>query len=218
MIQKQKIQITIIGSLLFIFLLNISLSAQERKFSVVIEYSANLSKVTNSQGRNKDKLSHMGFLKLEYETNKIIKPLIGIGFLNTGEIEEDRPINFDIVYYCGVLNYNYLVIPVGASISVRSFFINPEIGVGYNLSDQVTQRITYVTGEVEVGKREIGGDQRPINKFSVPVFLTIGKDFKIGNKLLSTGLKGYFGLNQIMDDNNRNHHYYGVGISVGLKI
>lgn len=54
--------------------------------------------------------------------------------------------------------------------------------------------------------------------FSIPVSLAVGTDFKLAGISFSTGIKGYYGLNQVVRDVPRDNHYYGIGLLVAVNL
>jgi len=75
-----------LGSLFFICLsLCFSAFGQDKKFSINIELSPNISKLSNGFIPTDMKLSFNGLVRLEYNSNERLRPTIGIGYLNTGE-------------------------------------------------------------------------------------------------------------------------------------
>jgi len=204
--------------ILSIFLVQI-LSAQENKFSLSIEYSPNFSKLTDEIVTERYKISHNALIRMEYNTESNIKPTIGLGFMNTGELEKSEIVEspgIDNIKF--IHNYNYLIMPIGAKIYLSKIYLLPEICLGYNISNKYLKVTNY-----QSGKKEFVIDDETLylgefNKISIPVSMTIGKEFKITNKTFSFGMKGYYGINRVVRDVPRKNHYYGLGIVLGTKL
>lgn len=209
-----------LGSLSLICLLFcVSAFGQEDKFSLNIELSPNISKVTDEVVQADSKLSFNGLARLEYKTSNRISPTIGIGFLNTGEkitslIEGQREIedaSFTFIH-------EYIIIPIGAKFQFGKFYILPEIGLGIKVSNKTKTIINYSNGKQEKGTLDSAMFFGEINKISIPMFFSMGREFNLVKRVFSVGLKGYYGLNKIAKDVPRNSHYYGVGILLSMKL
>jgi len=189
------------------------------KFNFTIEYSPNYSRLTNEVVNESFKLSHNVLIRLSYNLNSNIKPTFGLGFLNTGELESAQiggQLGIEAVK--SIQNYNYLYMPIGAKIDVGYFYLLPEIGVGFNITNKTTQIIEYSDGSTQKETRDAGLNSGEFNKLSIPFSISIGKDFKLSNISLSTGLKVYYGINQVVKDVPRNNHYFGGGLILAINL
>ncbi len=194
-------------------------SQDNKKFSLTIEYSPNYARLTNEVVNERFKLSHNALLRISYHTNGKIKPTIGLGFLNTGELERsDIGGQFGIESIKFIHNYNYLYVPIGAKINFGQLFFHPEIGLGVNISNKTNQITEFTNGDTEketIDEQLIAGE---FNNLSIPISLSVGTDFKIASKSFSTGIKGYYGLNQVVKDVPRDNHYFGIGLIIAMNL
>jgi len=201
--------------ILSIFLVQI-LSAQENKFSLSIEYSPNFSKLTDEIINEKYKISHNALIRIEYNTDGNIKPTIGLGFMNTGELEKS-----EIVESPGIDNikfiHNYFIIQIGAKIYLSKIFLLPEICLGYNIANKYLKVTNYQSGKKEIVIDDETLSLGEFNKISIPVLMTIGTELKIANKTFSFGMKGYYGIYRVVRDVPWKNNYYGLGIFLGTK-
>ena len=183
------------------------------------EFLQPFSKLTDEIVNERFKLSHNGLLRIQYNSKHKFNPTFGLGFLNTGELEKsDIGGQFGIEEVKFIRNHNFLYIPVGVKINFDKFYLLPEVGFGYSISNTKKQVINYTNGETEKVKLDetlLVGDY---NKYVIPISLIIAKEFGIGSKTISTGLKGYYGMNKVVKDVPRNNHYFGIGIVLALNL
>ncbi len=207
--------------LIFISLfLSLQLPAQSNRFSLMLEYTPHFSKMSNELIDENYKLSHLGFVKVVYTTQGVLNPSIGLGWMNTGEkIVSDLDGQFGIEQLQFNHNYNYIIIPIGLKMNFDEFFfIHPEFGLGYNLSNRLKQITTFSNGDKEIERNEFNVIFAEFNKIALPIFLTIGTHLDLGKTSLLIGMKGYYNMNQVLKDVPRKNHSYGFGISLGLQI
>ena len=210
-----------INYLILILLLSITqhLLSQGNKFNLTVEYSPNLSRLTNEIVKEKSKLSHNALLRIGYNTNGKITPTIGLGFLNTGEFESSEvggQLGIESVKF--IQNHNYLMVPIGFKYSIGRLYILPEIGFALNISNKTRQITQFSNGETERETRDMGLNFGEFNKLTIPILLSIGTDLELFGKSFSTGLKGYYGLNQVVNNVPRNNHYFGFGILLAMNL
>lgn len=192
--------------------------SQENEFSLEIEYSPNLSKMTDEFIPAEGKFSHNVLLRLQYNFKSAVVPTIGMGFLNVGEARRSdlRFPNMTTGEARTSYNYNYAIIPIGLRISMGKFYVLPEIGPGIYVFNRTYTTIkepgakTYHSSEEEILI------QGKFNKLTFPVFLSVGRHFPIGKVSIFTGVKGYYSLNRIVENVPRDRKYYGVGLIVGV--
>lgn len=193
-------------------------SQENNKFRLTVEYSPNYSRLTDEIVNERFKLSHNALLRISYNSKGIIKPTIGLGFLNTGELEHSEIgglLGIESVKF--IENHNYLMIPIGFKYSIGRLYILPEIGFALNISNRIRQITEFSNGETERETRDMELNIGEFNKLTMPIFLSIGTDLELFGKLFSTGLKGYYGLNQVVNDVPRNNHYFGFGILFAIN-
>ena len=210
-----------INYLILILLLSITqtLLSQENKFNLSVEYSPNYSRLSNEVVNEKFKLSHNALLRIRYNTNGKIKPTIGLGFLNTGEFESSQiggQLGIESVKF--IQNHNYLMVPIGFKYSIGRLFILPEIGFALNISNKTRQITQFSNGETERETRDMGLNTGEFNKLTIPILVSIGTDLELLGKSFSTGFKGYYGLNQVVNNVPRNNHYFGFGILLAMNL
>ena len=194
------------------------LTAQNSKFAVSLEYSPNYSKITDNFVEEKMKFSHNIFLKSEYIIKGNIHPTFGIGFLNTGGQELAKNIGeLEIEEVIYKHNYNYLFIPFGVNIKINNIYLNPELGIAYNISNKMMTITKYSDGKVEKKSQDEDLYSGKLNSISIPVLLSLGYEFNLGKVNFLSGIKGYYGINKVIGDIPRNTHYYGLGLLLGLK-
>ncbi len=216
-VETKKVKYLILFMVLGVFQ---SLFSQDhKKFSLTIEYSPNYSRLTNEVVNERFKLSHNALLRMSYLSNGKIKPTIGLGFLNTGELERSDfggQLGIETIKF--VHNYNYLYVPIGAKISLGQFYVLPEIGLGINISNKTKQITEFTNGDIEKETIDIQLIAGEFNNLSIPISLSVGTDFKIASKSFSTGIKGYYGLNQVVKDVPRDNHYFGIGLIIAMNL
>jgi hypothetical protein len=195
------------------------LFSQEKKFGITVEYSPNYSKLTDEVVNERFKLSHNALLRISYNTNGKIKPTIGLGFLNTGELEKSEiGGQLGIESVKTIHNYNYLFVPIGVKINFGRLYLLPEMGFGINLSNKTKQITKYTNGEIKKETRDEQLIFGKFNKLSIPMSLSFGIDFMVGNISFSTGLKGYLSLNQVVRDVPRKNQYFGFGLILAVNL
>lgn len=195
--------------------------SQENKLEITIEYVPNFSRFTYGGDINNFKLSHNATVRISHIAKGKVSPTVGLGFLNTGEIET---VDFSNEIFQGqierenIYTSDYLYIPVGAKISFSKIYLLPEIGIGINFSNRIRQISKYPMANNKRNKQIISPDSEALNALTIPVLLSIGTDVNIGNHSFSTGVKGYYGLNPISKSKLRNDHYFGLGLILAISL
>lgn len=209
---------------LFLFLLS-SLSQtaflQENKLGFSLEYAQTLSRLTNGQEIEKFKTSHHATFRISYNAKGNINPSVGLGFLNTGgrQFKDfSKQIFQGQIEVENIYHYNYLYIPIGAKIKFYQFYVLPELGFGVMVPSNIKEITTRPNLNDERIIEIIPLHSEEFNAFTIPILLTIGTDFKLGNYSLSTGIKGYYGLNQVTKTELRNDHYFGIGLILAITL
>jgi hypothetical protein len=187
-----------------------------------IEYSANFSKVSDpdipyQKDYNDLKLGHNIFAKAGFGIAKHLNLTFGVGYLNTSKYELDY-LNgqLDIERVESHHHYNYLILPVGLKWNIKSFFLSPEIGVGWNISSKSNITIKYTNGLVESNTNNDIADIYNINKITFPVILSFGKEIYFNDFTLLLGIKGYYSLSELDDNHDGSNHYLGFGVLGGI--
>lgn len=197
------------------------LSGQDNKFYLSLEYSPNMTAVSARYTTPDDgtfRFASNIFAKAGYRLTGNLYANAGIGYLTSKEfVSVDYGSNFDISRIEQLRINGYVVTPVGFTYYMGSFFVNPEIGIGWNVSNKFNNAIYYpdgsVTGSKGVDEQNING----VNNITYPIFLTIGDEIRFNTWSVLLGLKGYYGLNEIGGRPTYPRHYYGFGIIAGVK-
>lgn len=194
-------------------------SQENNKFRLTVEYSPNYSRLTEEVVNERFKFSHNALLRISYNTKAKLKPTIGLGFLNTGELQRSEiggQLGIESVKF--IQNHNYVMIPIGFKYSIGRLFILPEIGFALNISNKTRQITEFSNGEIERETRDMGLNFGEFNKLTIPILVSIGTDLELFGKSFSTGLKGYYGLNQVVNNVPRDNHYFGFGILLAMNL
>ena len=195
--------------------------SQENKFGLTIEYAPSVSRFTRGGDIEKFNFSQNAVLRVSYNTEGNINPTLGLGFLNTSGIQFhdfSRELFQGQIEMKSIHNYNYVYIPIGVKIDFSTFYLLPEIGFGVIVSNRIKQIKKYPIVNDERIVQVVSRDLEVFNTSTIPVMLSIGKDFKLGDYSFSTGVKGYYGLNQVTRDRQRNDHYFGVGLLLAINL
>jgi len=188
--------------------------AQSSKLELSIEYSPNFSKL-NDILRHELQLSHNAVFRLAFDTERKIKPNIGLGYFHISSLREHgilSAVEFDSRKY--IENYSYLFIPVGLQIRLSKIFVLPEIGVGLYLSNSTNTITTYSNGDVNQQKSTLSKDN--LNAITLPLSLTAGHDIQLQSFSFALGVKAYYGLNRVAK--LRPNNYYGVGMFIAVNL
>ncbi|MDF1699365.1 MAG: hypothetical protein P1U56_26165 [Saprospiraceae bacterium] len=205
--------------LLFISLSQFAFS-QDDRFGFFLEYAPNFSQ-TSEEESNKIKISHNYTVRLTYRATDRLHATMGFGLLNTGGTQFQDFANQTFqgqVEIKTIRTYNYLYIPIGVKINCSKFYVLPEIGLGAMLSNKNKKTSTRLWNNNEKIIEETSLDAEEFNAFTFPLLLSIGKDFELGNYLVSAGVKGYYGLNRIAKSEESNDHYFGAGFLLAIQL
>jgi hypothetical protein len=198
--------------------MNMGLS-QEHKFQLGLEYSPHFSRLTNEVVEESLKFSHHLFLKVEYPVNPNLTITSGLGYLNTGERELGNLTGTEELKAVRIVHHhNYIAIPVGIKYFAGKYFIQPEIAAAININNRRKIVIVENDGDRRVERMDEVYYTGKINSLSVPVFLTLGKEFHMNKMRVMTGIKGYYSLNEVISGAPRNGHYYGFGLVLGIRM
>ena len=220
-IQSKNMSYTNLKYLFLLLSLSQTAFSQESKFGFSLEYAPTLSQLTNEAEIGQFKIGHNATFRISYNANSKINPTVGLGLLNTSEIQfqdfSRQPFQGQIEVE-NIYNYNYLYIPIGAKIKCAKFYLLPEIGFGVIVSNNMKRITTRPMLNNERIVERISLNPEESNKLTIPLSLSIGRDFKLGNYSLSTGVKGYYGLNEITKTNLINGHYFGIGLTLTIHL
>ena len=193
-------------------------SQGDAKFKLTLEYSPNYSKVTSGFERIGSKVSHNALLRINYIANGKVEPTVGIGFMNTGDLTTSEPggqLGFESIRI--VNSYNYLYVPIGVKFNFGNLYLLPELGIGLNIFNRTKTEATFINGETELRIADLQATSGEVNQWSVPISLSFGFDFVLGTRSFSTGVKGYYSLNQLVNEGLRNH-YHGIGLILATRL
>jgi len=201
---------------------------QGNRFSFGLEYSPNFIKTTGPEFHkdNEFRLAQNVFLLGQYQLFGNLHATAGFGYLEAREFQsiDIPPSNqFDLYKIESHLFHHYMVAPVGLEYKLGSFYLRPEIGVGWLMS--TTSLDTYYTGSPSAGssatqKHKDTDNWHNINSMTYPLFFSFGHEAKLKACTLILGVKSYYSLNSIGDTHNYNSsgHYYGFGVSLGVRM
>ena len=136
-------------------------------------------------------------------------------------VELDFESEFDQFGIKSNKSHHYIVAPIGFKFSMGSFFIRPEVGIGFNTANIHRNEFTeYISPGVLVGHhtktKDINNFDR-VNQMTYPLYLTMGTEVPISSFRLIFALQGYYTLNTIGEHYTNQRHAYGFGTTVGVK-
>lgn len=214
--------------LTFIFAVNFSsVCGQTDRFNLSVEYSPNFSSITHEYfhfhtGHAEGfRFANNLFAKVEYLLIPDLYATASIGMLQTSELvtlDENRfheiankeidKLELDYTHY-------YLVTPVGVTYYFRSFYISPEIGIGWSIHNRLKYDFYYTDGSGSEFSEDL--DRKRDNEVTYPLFLSIGHEISMKTYSILIGLKGYYSLNPQVENYYEKWHYYGFGAVTGLR-
>ena len=197
------------------------LSGQNDKLYLSLEYSPNMTAVTSDYAIPSDgtfRFASNIFAKAGYRVAGNLYANVGIGYLTSKEfISVDYGLNSDINRIEQLRINGYMATPVGFTYYMGSFFVNPEICIGWNVSNKINDAVFYrggyVTGSKGVDEQNLYG----VSKITYSLLLSIGDEIRFNSWSILLGLKGYYSLNEIGGRPTYPRHYYGFGIMTGVK-
>jgi len=212
-------------SLLFTFCFIGCFSAvlsQTNKFTFGLEYSPNFSNITQEHFQFYTgevgglRFSNNIFLKGGYQLLPKLYATAGIGILETRELITVELSNYmEIAKAEADFFHYYIVVPVGITYHLGSFYINPEVGIGWNIDNRVEIQVYNTDGS----QRE-DSDRRNRNgntNTTFPVLLSIGHEIKIDKVSILLGIKGYYSIKPQGENFYEKWHYYGFGFVTGVR-
>jgi hypothetical protein len=202
---------------------------QDNRFSIGLEYSPNFVNSTgpdyfNGSSENEFRLAQNAFLLAQYRLAGNLHVSAGFGYLETREFHsfDVPPSNqYDLYKIESHLFHHYLVAPVGLEYKFGSFYVRPEIGIGWNVSN--TSLDTYYIGSPSAGgsgtqKHKDENNIHNINSMTYPLMFSFGHEAKLKSCTLILGVKSYYSLNSIGSTYRESGHYYGFGVSFGVRM
>lgn len=211
-------------SLLLSFLFAAHFSAvcgQTDRFNLCIEYSPNFSNITQEYFYfyagivGGLRFSHNLFLQGGYQLRPNLYATAGIGLMETRELLDWGNTDYEIDKIQSDFYHYYIVAPVGITYYIGSFFITPQVGIGWNINNRLKHHIYYWDGTVAIEREDL--DQEGMNKTTYPIFLSIGHEINMKTYSILIGLKGYYSLNPQAENYYEKWHYYGFGVVTGVR-
>ena len=207
-------------------------TSQMNKFTVALEYSPNFSGITNpytSQVSGPDvirstrqdggfRAANNLFLKGGYKLTTDLYVTGAIGLFGTREFE-----TIDLNGELGIETlesnkfHSYVVTPVGLTYYLGSFFISPEIGIGWNVASKGKNHWYYTDGSEIEHEYEDEHDIHQINKTNYPLFLSFGNEIRMKSYSIVLGAKAYYDLNTLSQREFKTAHSYGFGLLAGIR-
>ena len=208
---------------LFFLALCSQINGQTSKITYGLEYSPNFTSNTNPSSTIVNtnggfRLAHNLFLKGGYKVATDLYVTAGVGFFTTREF-----VSFELDGHEGINKiesdrfHSYMVAPVGIKYAMGSFFISPEIGIGWNTGNSSKDHFYYSDGSQIEGSSDDDNNLQDVNEITYPVFLSFGNEIKMKNCSVILGVKGYYSLNSIGNKYFNSGHYYGFGIVGGVQ-
>ena len=214
------------AAVLAFFLLGLwsKVSSQMNTFALSLEYSPNFSSITNpyssllSQQDGSFRVANNIFLKGGYKLTRNLYATGAIGMMGTREyVTVDFHGQSEIEKLESNRFHSYVVTPVGFTYYMGSFFISPEIGIGWNVSSRGENHWYYTDGTTIEDEYVDENDLHRINNTSYPLFLSFGNEIRMKSYALVLGAKAYYDLNSLSDLAHQNGHSYGFGLLAGVR-
>jgi len=210
--------------LAFLFLaLSCQLYGQDSKIIYSLEYSPNFTSNTNPGSsivttNGGFRLAHNIFLKGGYKMATDLYLTAGVGFFTTREFSSlDLDGQLEIDKIDSDKFHSYIVAPVGIKYYMGSFFISPEMGIGWNTGNRTKSHFYYSDGSQIENISDDDINLHDVNEMTYPLFLSFGNEIKMKNCCVMLGVKGYYSLNPIGNEYYNSGHYYGFGVIGGVK-
>jgi len=208
----------------FVLALCSHVSGQMDKFTFGLEYSPNFtsvtqpygSQLTNSEGAFR--FANNLFLKGGYKLMNNLYATGAIGLLGTREfLTLDFGGQMEINKVESNRFHSYVVAPIGFTYYLGSFYISPEVGIGWNVSNRIKSHWYYTDGS-ELESEYIDKDNIDnINETTYPLFLSVGNEIRMKSYTILLGVKGYYSLNSFGQRASNAGHYYGFGVVTGVR-
>jgi hypothetical protein len=199
---------------------------QSNRFGIGLEYSPNFCNTTIPyyEHDNGFRIAQNAFLLAQYQLIGQLHVTAGIGYLEARVFQSaDVPPGnqYDLYKIESHVFHHYMVVPVGLEYKFGSFFLRPEIGIGWLLGN--TSLDTYYTGSPSDGssftqKNKDPDNHRDIDPMTYPLMLSFGHEVNLKSCTLILGVKSYYSLNAIGNRYTESGHYYGFGVSLGVRM
>ena len=199
-------------------------TSQVNKFTVSLEYSPNFSSITNPlrgyviEQEGSFRFANNLFLKGGYKLTNNLYATGAIGIMGTREfVTADFQDQQEYEKLESNRFHSYVVTPIGFTYYLGSFFISPEIGVGWNVGSR-GKNLWYTTdgNEIENEYKDEHGIHH-INETSYPLFFSFGNEIRMKSYALVLGAKAYYDLNTLSERDYQTGHSYGFGLLAGVR-
>lgn len=166
------------------------------------------------------KMSHAAYIQLDYSLSEKQSIFFTTGFLHSGyKIKQYSTISGipqERASRALIYSYNYLTFSVGNSIQFKSFFLAPEVGLGFlvNASFKSKERSPFFSARC----REDAILIDKVRLSSLPITLTIGKKIEIKNYHLTAGIKSYYNSYTLFGYNEIIAGTLGFGLMMGFPL
>jgi hypothetical protein len=206
--------------------------AQDNRWSVSAENTLSFVNTTNapfgrSENDNGYRAAYNAFLRTEYALSRTLALSIGAGYMQTREFISIGPLSFEADQLQSIRSdktHHYFMAPVGLQLSLGSFFIRPEIGIGINTANTSLDEFKYNLqsngnyGSITtLRKNKDINNIDNVNKLTYPLMLTMGAEIPVSTFRLILGAQGFYTLNKIGEQAFNQHHAFGFGTTVGIK-
>lgn len=210
--------------LAFLFLAAVcQVIGQSNKFTAGLEYSPNFTNTTlpspfYSGHDGGYRFAQSIFLKVGYRLIDNLYVTGAVGYFTTREY-----ITFNWGDEVGIDRitserfHAYVATPVGLTYYMGSFFVSPEIAIGWNTGNCFKDHFYFSDRSQQENSGKDEENLYNVNKTTYPVFLSFGNEIKMKNCSVLLGVKGYYSLNLIGTAPSNTSHYYGIGLITGVK-
>jgi len=221
-------------TLLAIFILGFwcQANSQMNRFTVSLEYSPNFSSITNPYSHQYTgpdgvlsfrqdggfRITNNLFLKGGYKLTDNLYATGAVGIMGTREyVTSDYNGALGIEGVESNRFHSYVVAPVGLTYYMGSFFISPEIGIGWNVGSRGKNHWYYTDGSQIENEYDDEHDIHHINKTTYPLFLSFGNEIRMKSYAIVFGAKAYYDLNTLSEREFETGHSYGFGLLAGIR-
>jgi hypothetical protein len=209
--------------LLFISFLSL-ISAQSTKFSFGFELSPNFTNIDRNSLYTTFYYPDYGFrpafnmdVKAGYELSQRVVVTGGVGYMTTREfiiLDLNGQSNIDRIESDRF--HSYVFLPLGVKYYLGDFFLSPELGIGWNTANVTENTFRHSDGSISSSKGDDINNLYDVNEISYPVFFSFGNEIHLKKYSISLGVKAYYSLNPVGNDDSNYGHYYGIGILAGM--
>ena len=198
-------------------------SAQSSKFNFGLEVSPNFTNIARNSYYATFVYPDYGFrpaMNIDFKAGYIMSEHFvltgGVGYLTTRELVIfDTDGQSEIYRIESEHFHSYVFIPVGVKYYMGTFFISPEISIGWNTANVTENTFRYPNG-VQSSKGDDLNNLYQVNAVTYPVFFSFGNEIRLKSCTIALGVKAYLSLNPVGYDDSNYGHYYGFGVLGGI--